>query len=288
MNQTEAEQQVDRRTFSRIAANRTPQRFASIEDAWRRASVPVAMLRHIAAADGFAGLGLSRREASWAIKGLHDEALPLFAAADDREGVLRPEAIEPAVTLPPMIAGREVVADYRSVGLSLRAHPVAFLRENLQARRYLPCSALRTTPNGRRIAIAGLVLVRQMPGSAKGVMFITLEDEGANANLIVWPSVFAQNRRTILTASMLGCLGKVQSASGVIHLIVEQVIDLTADLRKVSGLDAPFTLPAGRGDEARHGGGPDARDKPLQTKPRDMYVPDLHIDTLKLKARNFR
>jgi error-prone DNA polymerase len=288
MNQTEAEQLVDRRTFSRIAANRTPQRFASIEDAWRRASVPVAMLRHIAAADGFAGLGLSRREASWAIKGLHDEALPLFAAADDREGVLRPEAIEPAVTLPPMIAGREVVADYRSVGLSLRAHPVAFLRENLQARRYLPCSALRTTPNGRRIAIAGLVLVRQMPGSAKSVMFITLEDEGANANLIVWPSVFAQNRRTILTASMLGCLGKVQSASGVIHLIVEQVIDLTADLRKVSGLDAPFTLPAGRGDEARHGGGPDARDKPLQTKPRDMYVPDLHIDTLKLKARNFR
>jgi error-prone DNA polymerase len=80
----------------------------------------------------------------------------------------------------------------------------------------------------------------------------------------------------------------VQSASGVIHLIVEQVIDLTGDLREVSGLDAPFTLPAGRGDEARHGGGPDSRDKPLQPKPRDIYVPDLHIDTLKLKARNFR
>ena len=117
-------------------------------------------------------------------------------------------------------------------------------------------------------------------------MFMTLEDESANTNIIVWPSVFENNRRAILSASMLGCWGKVQRASGVIHLIVESVSDLTADLKRVSGLEAAFPLVAGRSDDARHGGGSDSR--PLQPKPWDIYVPDLHIDTLKLKARNFR
>lgn len=100
--------------------------FHSVEDVWRRAGVPVAALTHIAAADGFQGLGVSRREAIWAIKGLHDEALPLFAAADDRAGHLQPESIEPPVTLPAMTAGREVVEDYRSTGLSLRGQPTCW------------------------------------------------------------------------------------------------------------------------------------------------------------------
>jgi error-prone DNA polymerase len=270
----------------RIVAVRETRRYASIEDLWHRANVPVASLHGIARADGFRGLGLSRREAAWAIKGLRDEALPLFAAADHWDGQLRPEAHEPAVALTPMTMGREVVEDYRTKGLSLRAHPLAFLRPSLAGRGYLPCAALRDTPDGRRISIAGLVLVRQMPGSAKGVMFITLEDEADSANLIVWPSVFEKNRRTILSASMLGCRGKVQRASDVIHLIVEKLTDLTADLKTVS---APFPLVPGRGDEAKHGGhGPDSRDPRPVTKPRDMYEPDLHIDTIKLKARNFR
>jgi error-prone DNA polymerase len=141
---------------------------------------------------------------------------------------------------------------------------------------------VRTIEPGRRISIAGLVLVRQMPGSAKGVMFITLEDESANANLIVWPSVFEKNRRAILGASMLACRGVVQRESDVIHVIVEYVRDLTSDLKQLSGLDTPFPLVPGRGDEAVHGGhGPDSREpKPLSVKPRDMYEPDLHIDTL--------
>jgi error-prone DNA polymerase len=273
----------------RIVAIRAMRTYASVEDLWRRGNVPVASLDGIARADGFKGLGLSRREAVWAIKGLRDEALPLFAAADARDGLLRPEATEPAVALTPMTMGREVVEDYRTKGLSLRAHPLAFLRQTLQARKFLPCTALQEAPDGRRISIAGLVLVRQMPGSAKGVMFITLEDEAGTGNLIVWPSVFEKNRRTILSASMLGCRGKVQRASGVIHLIVEHVVDLTADLKTVSGLDAPFPLTPGRGDEAKHGGhGPDSREARPVAKPRDIHVPDLHIDTIKLKARNFR
>jgi error-prone DNA polymerase len=290
LNQKEAEQLIDRRTFGRIAASRSIQRFATIEDVWRRAAVPISALRHIAAADGFSGIGLSRREASWALKGLSDEALPLFAAADDRDGMLRPEANEPATTLAPMTMGREVTQDYQTTGLSLRGHPVGFLRDRLQGKGYLPCEALRTAKNGSRIGTAGLVLVRQMPGSAKGVMFVTLEDETANANLIVWPTVFEKNRRPILAATMMGCRGRVQCANGVIHLIVEEVVDLSAELRLISGLDAAFPLRAGRGDEAKTGGsGGDSREpKPPISKPRDMYVPDLHIDTLTVKARNFR
>jgi error-prone DNA polymerase len=189
-----------------------------------------------------------------------------------------------------MTTGREVVEDYRAKGLSLRGHPLAFLRDSLQDRGFVPCAVLQSARNGSRISIAGLVLVRQMPGSAKGVMFLTLEGEQTNANLIVWPSIFEQNRRAILGATFLGCSGKVQSASGVIHLIVEHVTDLSAELKRVSGLDTAFPMVSGRGDEAKTGGsGGDSREpkQPL-TKTRDMFVPDLHIDTLKVKARNFR
>jgi error-prone DNA polymerase len=291
MRQKEAEQLVDRRLYDRIAESRSAKTFNSVEDVWRRADVPVAALNHIAAADGFNGLGLSRREASWAIKALRDEALPLFAAADDRAGRLLPEIAEAPVSLSPMTAGREVVEDYRSTGLSLRNHPVRFLRAHLGEKGYQPCTTLKTARNGSRIALAGLVLVRQMPGSAKGVMFITLEDETTNANLIVWPAVFEENRRPILSATMMGCYGKVQHASGVTHLIVERVKDLSAELRRVSGMKDPFPLMAGRGDEAKHSGHDlDSREPklPPPIKPREMYVPDLHIDRLTVKARNFR
>ncbi len=110
-------------------------------------------------------------------------------------------------------------------------------------------------------------------------MFITLEDESANANLIVWPSVFERNRRTILSAEMMGCRGKVQHESGVIHLIVEHVSDLSSELKRISGLDTAFPLVPGRGDEPRKGAhGPDSRDPRPITRPRDIYEPDLHIE----------
>jgi error-prone DNA polymerase len=273
----------------RIVARRGAGDYASVEGLWRRANVPVAALREIARADGFGSLGLSRRTASWAIKALRDEALPLFAAVDDRDAQLRPEITEPVVPLPAMTMGREVVEDYRSKGLSLRAHPVAFLRESLREQGFESCARLTDTPSGRRLSIAGIILVRQMPGSAKGVMFVTLEDETANANLIVWPSVLKKNRRTILGSSMLGCRGKVQREGDVIHLIVEGIRDLSNDLKRVSGLDTPFPLHPGRGDNAKHGGGPDSREvKAAMIRPRDLYEPGRHIDTLKVKARNFK
>jgi DNA polymerase III alpha subunit len=127
--------------------------------------------------------------------GLRDEALPLFEAAEQRAQAIVPEQIEEEPSLPPMTRGREVVEDYRSQGLSLRPHPLAFLRSGLAAQDISPCGALREARDGSRITVSGLVMVRQRPGSAKGVMFITLEDETDIANLIIWPSLFDKQRR---------------------------------------------------------------------------------------------
>jgi error-prone DNA polymerase len=150
-----------------------------------------------------------------------------------------------------------------------------------------PCRDLRQARNGSRLSVSGLVLVRQKPGSAKGVMFITLEDETDIANLIVWPSLFDKLRRIILGAQMMVCRGRVQCASGVIHLIAEHLIDQTELLNSVGGRESCI-LPTGRGDQARHPGGPDPREAVPIKKVREIYIPDLHIDRLNVKARNFR
>jgi error-prone DNA polymerase len=209
----------------------------------------------LADADAFGSLGQSRREALYAIRGLSEATLLLFAAADEREQRLQAEVIEPAVALEPMSAGREVVEDYRANGLSLRQHPLAFLRADLTQRRMVPCSELRRARDGRRITVARLVLVRQKPGSAKGVMFITLEDETEVANLIVWPSLLERQRRVVLSAGLLACRGWVQREGEVIHLVAESVINLLGLLRSVGERDEPFPVPQGRG-EARKRAGP--------------------------------
>jgi error-prone DNA polymerase len=262
--------------------------FGSIENLWRRAGLPVAALQHLADADALRSLGLNRRDALWAIRGLSDTPLPLFAAADDREGTLRPEAVEPAVALTPMTEGREVVEDYRSKGLTLRRHPVAFLRGDLAARRMIPCGDLRSVRDGRRVTAAGIVLVRQKPGSAKGVMFITIEDETDVANLIVWPALFERQRRLILSAGMIAVRGRVQREGQVLHLVAEHLIDLSDLLRSVGDRAEAFPLPHGRGDEAKNGGGPDQRET-LRTKTREIYVPDLRPGSgIKVPTRDFR
>jgi error-prone DNA polymerase len=272
-----------------LMAARAGRAFTSILDLSRRSSIPVSSIVRLAKADAFRSLKLTRREASWAIKALRDDALPLFAEADRREQTFKPEITEPTVSLVPMTKGREVVEDYRSHGLTLRAHPLTFLRGELTGMRILPCAALKQTTNGARVTVAGLVLVRQMPGSAKGVMFITVEDETDIGNLIVWPSQFEKQRSLILGAQMLACRGTVQCASGVIHVIAEHLMDHSDLLRRISSMDQEFTLPAGRGDGARHPGGPDPREKQAPHKPPAAFVPDaLEVVELPLKARNFR
>lgn len=274
---------------ARIVAARMNASFETVDDVWRRSYVPTEALVQLAEADAFLpSLKLQRRDAIWAIKALRDEPLPLFAAASEREARAITEQQEPEVALRQMTAGHNVVADYSHVGLTLRDHPIAFLRKELTARRIVTCAEAMNARDGRWLMTAGLVLVRQKPGSAKGVMFITIEDETGPANLVVWPSLFERRRRIVLGSSMMAINGRVQREGEVAHLVAQQLFDLSGELAELTDRDLDFKLPTGRGDEFAHGspGSPDSRDA-AAAKPRDIFVPDLHIDTLKLKARNF-
>ncbi|PKP68451.1 MAG: error-prone DNA polymerase, partial [Alphaproteobacteria bacterium HGW-Alphaproteobacteria-5] len=274
-----------------IVAARADEPFTSVDDLWRRSAVPVAALSQIAEADGFrTAFGLNRREALWAIKGLRDEELPLFAAASQREGVTVSEVREPSVALRQMAAGREVVEDYSHTGLSLRRHPVAFLREELARRRIISCAEAMGSRDRRWLEAAGIVLVRQRPGSAKGVMFITLEDETGIANLVVWTKVFEQHRRIILSSGMITVKGRVQREGDVVHLVAHRISDLSRELASVGQRDALFPLRHGRGDEFHHGSpthNPRTQN-PKGLRTRDMYARDLHLDAIKVKTRDFR
>ena len=198
------------------------------------------VLERLADADAFSSLGLTRREALWAAKALgrvgdRDDDLPLFAATSPTRHLLRggrrrrhaasPVASAPRnrerVSLPPMPLGEEVVNDYRFLRLSLRAHPAQFLRADLAARGILRNEALRGTANNTRVRISGLVTCRQRPGSAKGVVFMTIEDESAIANVIVWPKVFERVRPVVLGARYVAVSGRVQAESGVIHVVAD-------------------------------------------------------------------
>src|SRR5579871_4618747 len=270
-----------------IVAARADQPFVSIEDLWCRAGTSVATLVQIAKADAFKpSLKLARREALWAIRALRDAPLPLFAAASARERQTVPEIDEPTVALRPMTAGGEVVEDYSHIGLTLSNHPVAFLREDLRRRRIVTCTEAMQSPDGRWVEAAGIVLVRQMPGSAKGVIFVTIEDETGIANLVVWPAVFEKQRRIILSAGMMGVYGRIQRVGEVVHLVAHRITDLSAVLASVGSRDTAFPLPHGRGDELHHGSpGIDPRSLP---KPRNICDPYGHIEQIKVKARDFR
>ena len=210
--------------------------YKSIPDLHRRTGAPVAALERLAEADSFRALKLGRRQAVWAIRGLSDNRLPLFDHADS-------ETNEPGVSLPEMTKGRQVVEDYRSVGLSLRDHPVSFLRATLNERRITRCADLAQLRDGTRLTVAGIVLVRQRPGSARGVLFVTIEDETGHANLVVWTSVFERQRRILLSATMLACRGKMQKESGVIHVIADEITDLSALLRSVGEATRGMRVP---------------------------------------------
>jgi DNA polymerase III alpha subunit len=168
-----------------IAAARGDAAYESVEEVWRRAGVPRAAIKRLAEADAFHCIAEDRRQGLWKVKGLGEAPLPLFAAADAREGGFSPEGLEPRVTLQPLTDGREVVEDYRSLQLSLRAHPLSFLREQLAAEKVVRCGDLASIRDGRHVEVAGVILVRQRPGSARGVLFITIEDKTGVANGIL-------------------------------------------------------------------------------------------------------
>ncbi|PZR36685.1 error-prone DNA polymerase [Caulobacter segnis] len=220
---------------ARLVLARHEAPYRSIDDLWRRAQVGTGALSRLAEADAFApSLKLARREAGWAIKGLRDVALPLF----DQPGAS--DLNEPPPALKAMTEGRQIVEDYSHVGLSLRRHPLALLRDDLHAQGYAPCQAAAQGRDGRFIKTAGLVLVRQMPGTAKGVMFMTLEDETGVSNLVIWRTLYEKQRRVALSAHLLGVEGRIQREGEVVHLVAYKLHDLSGLLSTLQdrGADA--------------------------------------------------
>ncbi len=221
--------------------------YDSVRDLWLRSGLPAGVIARLAEADAFGSLGLDRRDALWAAKALDDksaaERLPLFDRPDTQ---LRDR--EPDIALPPMPPGQHIVHDYRTLSLSLKGHPLQFLRARLEAEGGLPAIRLSTVADGRRVSVAGLALVRQRPGKGN-VIFITLEDEGAVANIIVWPRVFERYRPVVLGARLMRVRGRLQSASGVIHVVAETLEDLTPWLGALMADAAPaarsLPLPGG-------------------------------------------
>jgi len=207
------------------------QGYDSVRDLWLRSGLSSTVLERLADADAFRSLGLDRRQALWAVRALDrvgdQDDLPLFASRPERE-------TEPDVRLPPMPLGAHVIEDYRRLSLSLKAHPASFMRTRLSARGILRSEALSSVKNGERVMVAGLVLVRQRPGTASGVIFMTLEDETGAANIIVWPKIFERLRAIVLSARFVAVTAKLQSEQGVIHIVAERMHDLTPMLGLLS------------------------------------------------------
>jgi error-prone DNA polymerase len=204
--------------------------FDSVRDLWLRTHLPPKALQTLAHADAFNSLGLSRRDALWAVKALQKagdkDNLPLFARA------AMPE-IEPDAHLPSMLPGEQVIEDYRHLHLSLKAHPVSFLRRDLDARGIVRHELLSTLAPGGIVTIGGIVLVRQRPGAGNAI-FMTLEDETAIANTIIWPRKFEQYRPIVMGARLVSVTGVLQNEKGVIHIVADRFEDLTPLLGRLS------------------------------------------------------
>ncbi|MBI1261911.1 MAG: DNA polymerase III subunit alpha [Rhizobiales bacterium] len=223
--------------------------FDSVRHLWLRTQLQPRQIERLADADAFRSLGLDRRAALWAVRGLggYDNgqggkkpaALPLFAALE--EGGFQHEA---EVALPAMPLGEHVVLDYATLRLSLKAHPMSFLRARCAARGIVTNEQLnQTMTNKARVHVAGLVLVRQRPGTASGVIFATLEDETGIANIIIWPKVYERYRRTVLTSRLYGIKGRLQKEGIIVHVIADEIEDLTHELATISTAEDPGHKP---------------------------------------------
>ena len=216
----------------RIAASRQPSPWSSLADIMRRADVSARALEAIANADGFASLGLNRRQALWEVRALAGQRwqeLPLFAHATRRHHDLA--GPEPEVVLPRAHAGEEVAADYRSLGLSLKDHPVRLLARPLARDGWQTCAVAHEARDGQRLRLAGLVTMRQRPGTAKGTVFLTLEDGLHSLNVIIWPKLTETYRDAMLRSQILGVVGRIQREKAVLHFIADHLFNLNGFLR---------------------------------------------------------
>ena len=229
---------------SRIVAARKRRPFTSLEDFARDTGLPKRALILLADADAFRSIGLDRRAALWAVRRLPDDVpLPLFEAAIARE---QPD--ENAKPLPLMPLPEQVVADYQTIRLSLKGHPMEFLREKFSRERVVACKDVNHGNDKRTVRCAGVVLVRQRPGSAKGVVFMTLEDETGIANIVVWPKVMEKYRKEVMGARLIVVEGYIQSSpEEVTHLVAQRLTDRSHDLIGLANdaLSQKSALPSG-------------------------------------------
>jgi error-prone DNA polymerase len=265
--------------MARLVARRGPG-YPDLAALRRAAGISQSALDRLARADAFGSLALDRRGALWRAIGLdragHEQDLPpLFAWAEGRAAPAEPEIALPAMTL-----GQDVAEDYANLRLSLRAHPLALLRRFLGP-PVVAAERLATLDDGRRVAVAGLTLVRQRPGTASGVIFITLEDETGIANLVVWPKMFERFRRVVLGAQLMVVHGRLQKEGLVIHVVAERLIDRGDLLRRLAETDA-FEAPVARADRLKPGGGVRASRRPRTTPDAPPFqVPLAHADHVK-------
>lgn len=267
-----------------VAARDKP--FASLEDFAARTRLRFPALKRLADADAFRSLGLDRRAALWAVSRYREtgtpadmlEGLPLFDAAK-----AEPLGREAGLALPDMKLGEHVVQDYISLRMSLKAHPMQLLRGLFAGEGYVFSRDLAHLPVDRFMQVAGVVLVRQRPGTASGVIFATIEDETGVANIIVWPKVFQRFRRIVMGARLIGVRGRLQREQGVIHVVADRLVDMSPRLALLShdhGLATDFHANA---DEAQ---GPceDPRDITLRRK----TAIDTRTDAILPQGRNFQ
>ena len=225
--------------------------YASVGELWRRAAVTTATLTTLADADAFGSLGLDRRGALWAIRALGHNGretaagLPLFAAAHDLHSAPATDD-DAAASLPVESAGEAVANDYTTLRLSLKHHPLALLRPVLDGFGVARNETLVEGANGAAVTAAGLVLVRQRPGSANGVIFVTLEDETGVANVIVWPDAFARFRKAVLSARLLRIDGTLQREGIVTHVIARRIVDMSDHLDALGAGEIPGSPQAPR------------------------------------------
>ena len=228
----------------RIVKARQRRPFTSLEDFARDTALPKRALILLADADAFRSIGLDRRAALWAVRRLPDDVpLPLFESAAARE---QPD--EHAQPLPDMPLPEQVVADYQTIRLSLKGHPMEFLRPMFAQERVIACEAVSDANDRQYVRCAGVVLVRQRPGSAKGVVFMTLEDETGIANIVVWPKVMERFRKEVMGSRLILVEGYIQSsAEKVVHLVAEKLFDRSRDLVRLAddALGRKHAVPTG-------------------------------------------
>jgi error-prone DNA polymerase len=236
-----------------------------MEDLARRALLPERALRLLADADACGSLGLDRRAAAWEALRTPSASLPLFAAAAARE-----LGEEPAADLPLLTPGEQVAADYQTLRLSLKGHPMALLRGAFAGEKVVTCAQTSATKNGWRVRTAGVVLVRQRPGNGNAI-FVTIEDETGVTNVVIWARLFEIFRRPIMAARLMLIEGEVQrSPENVVHLMASRIIDRSAVLDQLS--DTATHPPVSRADEFLHPDMPSSHPGARARHPRDVRI----------------